>query len=241
LSTLTVAPLAEGSAASIRVTRTSRAPLSRIWRWKVPARRVADSAAVNGFSMRMLAPFDGMPAKPLPSPGGLLNRPWFPVGPATRLPDDAGRASDEPGCPESTSLMKSSCPRILLVSYVNSTSPHEIADQLNLRLTVSDHPIILRLHTNIESLGGCMCLTDLERGDCATVVGIQGEHLRVQLLRFGITAGSTVEVGSRLPFGPVVLRHGGIEVALGREAAREVEVRPSSRTGRNTAGTETRR
>ena len=69
-----------------------------------------------------------------------------------------------------------------------------------------------------------MSLSDLRRGDSATVVDIPDEGLRMQLLRFGITAGCRVRCHARLPFGPVVLRYGGQEIAVGREVARRVAV-----------------
>lgn len=75
-----------------------------------------------------------------------------------------------------------------------------------------------------------MSLSDLRRGESATVKGIADEGLRMQLLRFGITAGCRVRCHARLPFGPVVLRYGGQEIAVGREVARRVAV--EARAGR---------
>ena len=69
-----------------------------------------------------------------------------------------------------------------------------------------------------------MSLSELRRGDFATVLSIADEGLRMQLLRFGITAGCRVRCHARLPFGPVVLRYGGQEIAVGREVARRVRV-----------------
>lgn len=70
-----------------------------------------------------------------------------------------------------------------------------------------------------------MSLNDLRRGDSATVVAIPDDSLRIQLLRFGITAGCSVRCHAKVPFGPVVLRYGGQEIAVGREVARRVGVR----------------
>lgn len=69
-----------------------------------------------------------------------------------------------------------------------------------------------------------MSLSDLRRGQFATVVNIPEESLRMQLLRFGISAGSRIRCHDRLPLGPVVLRYGGQEIALGRELARSIEI-----------------
>ena len=69
-----------------------------------------------------------------------------------------------------------------------------------------------------------MCLSDLRKGQSATVTYIPDESLRIQLLRFGITAGCHVRCHTRLPFGPVVLKYGGQEIAVGREVARKVAI-----------------
>lgn len=69
-----------------------------------------------------------------------------------------------------------------------------------------------------------MCLSELRRGQVATVAHIPEEQLRVQLLRFGIIPGSQVSCHTNIPFGPVVLRYGGQEIALGREIARRIRV-----------------
>lgn len=69
-----------------------------------------------------------------------------------------------------------------------------------------------------------MCLKDLRRGQAATVADIPDEKLRTQLLRFGIATGSRVFCHARLPFGPVVLRFGGQEIALGRQLAEQIKI-----------------
>lgn len=71
-----------------------------------------------------------------------------------------------------------------------------------------------------------MCLSDLRRGQRARVVRIPDEHLRVQMLRFGIAAGCQVCCHTKLPFGPVVLKYGGQEIALGRQVATTIQVEP---------------
>lgn len=69
-----------------------------------------------------------------------------------------------------------------------------------------------------------MCLSELRRGQAAIVTHIPDETLRTQLLRFGIAAGSRVFCHARLPFGPVVLRFGGQEIALGRQLAEQIRI-----------------
>jgi len=51
-------------------------------------------------------------------------------------------------------------------------------------------------------------------------------QFRHQLMRFGIAEGSRVTCYVKLPFGPVVLRHGGQEIAIGKSLARQMMVSP---------------
>lgn len=73
-----------------------------------------------------------------------------------------------------------------------------------------------------------MSLCELRHGQYATIDNISDENLRVQLLRFGITSGSKVRCHCKLPFGPVVLKFGAQEIALGRDIARQVAVSTST-------------
>ena len=69
-----------------------------------------------------------------------------------------------------------------------------------------------------------MCLSELPQGQRARVTHIPDAELRTQLLRFGITAGSEISCHCRLPLGPIVVRFGGQEIALGRTLAAQVRV-----------------
>jgi len=69
-----------------------------------------------------------------------------------------------------------------------------------------------------------MSISELRSGQTATIRHIPAEELRVQLLRFGITSGCRVNCHTNIPFGPVVLKFGGQEIALGRELARQIEI-----------------
>lgn len=69
-----------------------------------------------------------------------------------------------------------------------------------------------------------MSLNELRRGQSATIINVPDENLRIQLLRFGIINGTQVNCHCKLPFGPVVLKYGGQEIALGREIARQVTI-----------------
>ena len=80
------------------------------------------------------------------------------------------------------------------------------------------------MRINFNNPEEAMCVSDLRRGQWGRVLRIPDENLRVQLLRFGIHDGARVCCHARLPFGPVVLRYGGQEIALGREVARGIEI-----------------
>jgi len=69
-----------------------------------------------------------------------------------------------------------------------------------------------------------MCLSEMNQGQCARVANIPDEDLRTQLLRFGITTGSEVCCHCRIPLGPVIVRFGGQEIALGRSLAQQIRV-----------------
>lgn len=69
-----------------------------------------------------------------------------------------------------------------------------------------------------------MSLSDLRRGQVVQVLQIPDETVRIQLLRFGITPGSRVRCHTKLPFGPVVVKYGGQEIAVGRQVARGIRV-----------------
>jgi len=71
-----------------------------------------------------------------------------------------------------------------------------------------------------------MLLNELKRGQDAVVEHIPEGPLRHQLMRFGIAQGSRITCYVKLPFGPVVLRHGGQEIAIGKALARQMLVNP---------------
>jgi Fe2+ transport system protein FeoA len=69
-----------------------------------------------------------------------------------------------------------------------------------------------------------MSLNDLRRGQVVQVLHIPDQAVSIQLLRFGITPGSRVECHTKVPFGPVVVKYGGQEIAIGRQVARGIWV-----------------
>lgn len=74
-------------------------------------------------------------------------------------------------------------------------------------------------------------LADARAGDTMTVSSVDDERARVTALRFGMAEGACVKCVARIPAGPIVLRSGRQEIAVGRELAKliRVEHRPAER------------
>jgi Fe2+ transport system protein FeoA len=68
-------------------------------------------------------------------------------------------------------------------------------------------------------------LSQAKTGDRLTVVQIPPGLVRAQLLRLGISEGCELTCVLTIPAGPVVVRQGNLDVALGRKTAAEVQVR----------------
>lgn len=69
-----------------------------------------------------------------------------------------------------------------------------------------------------------MTLDQARKGDRLLIHQIPDAAVRIQVVRFGIAIGSTVTLQSAMPGGPVILRRGLQEIALGREIARSIQV-----------------
>ena len=73
-----------------------------------------------------------------------------------------------------------------------------------------------------------MTINELSPGQKATIIKInKGEAARNRLLAMGITPGSSITLLARHPFrGPVTVDLGNSRMAIGREIARAIEVKP---------------
>lgn len=72
------------------------------------------------------------------------------------------------------------------------------------------------------------CTLDaVQRGDALVVLGIDDESARMHALRFGMGEGACLRCVVRIPAGPIVVRSGRQEIAIGRELARRIRVRRS--------------
>ena len=68
-------------------------------------------------------------------------------------------------------------------------------------------------------------LADARAGQHFVVTGVGDEAARITALRFGMAEGACVHCTARIPAGPIVLRSGRQEIAVGRELAKLIGVR----------------
>jgi Fe2+ transport system protein FeoA len=71
---------------------------------------------------------------------------------------------------------------------------------------------------------GCS-LADARAGQYFTVTAVDDERARVTCLRFGMAEGACVQCVARIAGGPIVLKSGRQEIAVGRELAKRIRVR----------------
>jgi Fe2+ transport system protein FeoA len=77
------------------------------------------------------------------------------------------------------------------------------------------------------SFAGECSLAEARAGDRMVVTAVHDVHARVTALRFGMAEGAPVSCVTRIPAGPIVLRSGRQEIAVGRELAKRIRVRPA--------------
>ena len=70
-----------------------------------------------------------------------------------------------------------------------------------------------------------MTLDEANSGETVRVLVMPRGMVRTQMLRLGVEEGSELRCILRIPAGPVVVRHGTLEMALGRKIASAIEVR----------------
>jgi Fe2+ transport system protein FeoA len=81
--------------------------------------------------------------------------------------------------------------------------------------------------------GACASCTlaDARTGERFTITSVDDEHARVTALRFGMAEGACVQCVARIPAGPIVLKSGRQEIAVGRELAKRITVRQHEEAG----------
>jgi Fe2+ transport system protein FeoA len=68
-------------------------------------------------------------------------------------------------------------------------------------------------------------LADARVGDRLIVTNVDDDLARVTALRFGMAEGACIHCVTRIPAGPIVLRSGRQEIAVGRDLAQRIGVR----------------
>jgi len=68
-------------------------------------------------------------------------------------------------------------------------------------------------------------LADARVGDRMVVTSVDDDRARITALRFGMAEGACIDCITRIPAGPIVLRSGRQEIAVGRDLAQRINVR----------------
>lgn len=77
----------------------------------------------------------------------------------------------------------------------------------------------------LEDLCAHCTLAEARAGEHFTVTAVDDERARITALRFGMAEGACVQCVVRIPAGPIVLKSGRQEIAVGRELAKRIRVR----------------
>jgi ferrous iron transport protein A len=72
-----------------------------------------------------------------------------------------------------------------------------------------------------------MTLADANDGQWLVVSGTSDDDVMWQALRFGIGVGSVIQVQQNIPHGPVIVSKKHVEIAIGRQLAKSVNVKPA--------------
>ncbi len=71
-----------------------------------------------------------------------------------------------------------------------------------------------------------LCSLDcIRKGERIEIISVDDQNARVQALRFGMAEGACVECVTKIPAGPLVIRSGRQEIAVGRALAKRINVR----------------
>ena len=70
------------------------------------------------------------------------------------------------------------------------------------------------------------CTLDcMRKGEKFEIVSVDHPDARVQAFRFGMCEGANVECVTKIPAGPLVIKSGRQEIAVGRSLAKRINVR----------------
>ncbi len=90
---------------------------------------------------------------------------------------------------------------------------------------MSDNLVSVTAPASESSLCDVCSLDRVRKGEQIEIVSVDDGHARVQALRFGMSEGACVECITRIPAGPLVIKSGRQEIAVGRELAKRISVR----------------
>jgi ferrous iron transport protein A len=68
-------------------------------------------------------------------------------------------------------------------------------------------------------------LASARKGDILEIISVDDDQAHVQTIRFGMAAGACVQCITRIPAGPIVIKSGRQEIAVGRGLAQRIRVR----------------
>ena len=94
------------------------------------------------------------------------------------------------------------------------------------RANLETHPMAEDTTERIDEPCVECTLADACPGQRFLVTHVEDEHARITALRFGMAEGACVRCVTRIPAGPIVLRSGRQEIAVGRKLAGRICVRP---------------
>ncbi len=77
----------------------------------------------------------------------------------------------------------------------------------------------------IANVCAACALSSARKGETFEIISVDDEHARIQALRFGMSEGACVECITRIPAGPIVVKSGRQEIAVGRALAERIQVR----------------
>lgn len=63
-------------------------------------------------------------------------------------------------------------------------------------------------------------------GQQVRIERIQDEEIAMMAVRLGIAVGEMIVVASKIPGGPLVIRRGRVDIALGRELCKGIDITP---------------
>jgi Fe2+ transport system protein FeoA len=86
-------------------------------------------------------------------------------------------------------------------------------------------PVDSAAHSIVPPVCETCTLDCMSKGEKFEIISVNDTAARVQALRFGMCEGSNVECVTKIPAGPLVIKSGRQEIAVGRSLAKRISVR----------------